>query len=117
MTREEAIQVIRANGLYYVPNNTPVFEMLIDAFDMAIEALKDVPDTNVGKWIPCSERLPGDNEPFEVLCCDIYGNQLIAHPYKDYRSDTDYSAECEGCIMYDCIAWMPLPEPYREEQE
>ena len=50
MTREEAIQVIRANGLYYVPQNTPVFEMLIDAFDMAIEALKQ-PERKTGKWI------------------------------------------------------------------
>ena len=31
------------------------------------KAKVDVPDTNVGKWIPCSERLPNNDEYDWVL--------------------------------------------------
>ena len=65
------------------------------------------------RWIPCSERLPDE---FEVLCCDDRGNMLIAHPFECGDSDTGYSAESEECYMYNVVAWMPLPEPYRGER-
>lgn len=62
------------------------------------------------RWIPCSERLP---EEFYVLCCDNYGEMLIANPFECDDSDTGFSAESEDCYMYNCVAWMPLPEPYK----
>lgn len=68
-------------------------------------------------WIPCSERLPSEEEAYEVLCCDKQGNQLVAHPYKNEYSNTGFCAESEECYLYDCVAWMPLPEPYKESEE
>lgn len=69
------------------------------------------------KWISCSERLPEADDPFEVLCCDIHGNQLITHPFSSEEANTGYCAESEECYLYDCVAWMPLPEPYTEDAD
>lgn len=63
------------------------------------------------RWIPCSERLP---EEFYVLCCDNHGEMLIANLFECDDSDTGFSAESEDCYMYNCVAWMQLPEPYKE---
>lgn len=70
-----------------------------------------------GEWIPCSERLPDmDNgDAYEVLCCDDVGYILVAHPFASDDSDSGYSAENDGCYLYNCTAWMPLPEPYMKE--
>ena len=63
------------------------------------------------QWIPCSDRLPEN----EVLCCDIHGNLMIGNMFVSEKSNTGYSAESEHEYMYDCIAWMPLPLPYKGE--
>lgn len=82
-------------------------ELQYEAFDMAIEALK------AQQWIPCSERLPeGD-----VLCCDIHKNLMIGYVFVSECSNTGYNADSEQEYMCDCIAWMPLPEPYKEEEQ
>lgn len=65
------------------------------------------------QWIPCSERLP--EKYSDVLCCDTYGEYIIGMPYEDEESNTGFSVENDGVYMIDCIAWMPLPEPYRED--
>ena len=72
-------------------------------------------DTNVGTngWIPCSVRLP--EEEVDVLLSlrslDVY---------------TGFRANAEGCFYIDgygyveyenVIAWMPLPEPYKESED
>ena len=60
------------------------------------------------KWIPCNERMPKGT----VLCCDDRGNMLVGLLCKDeagYMANGD-----DGQEMYNCVAWMPLPEPYKE---
>ena len=82
-----------------------VDDMTKEALSMAIKALE------AQEWIPCSERLPE-----------------VAHSVMFSRRSMDTS---EGCLQADgkwwqyrwneilnadqVIAWMPLPEPYREE--
>ena len=71
-------------------------------------------DTNVGTngWIACSDRLP--EEEADVLLSlrslDVY---------------TGFRANAEGCFYIDgdgyveyenVMAWMPLPEPYKESE-
>lgn len=60
------------------------------------------------QWIPCSDQLPDE----EVLCCDTRGEMIIGYPYQDEESSTGYGAVLDDVVMIDCIAWMPLPEPY-----
>lgn len=65
-------------------------------------------------WIACSDGLP---EEYTVLCCDKYGEMIVGHPYFDEVSDTNYSSESDNEMMYNCIAWQPLPEPYKESED
>ena len=74
-------------------------------------AIETVPSAQPG-WIPCSERLPGKDESFYVLCCDKYGEIMIGNVFECYDGETPYSAESEHEYMYDCVAWMPLPKPW-----
>lgn len=70
--------------------------------------------SNNNDWIPCSERLP--EKYGEYLCCDKYGEYIIGYPTARVSSD-DYYVETEHEIMNNCIAWQPLPKPYRPEGE
>ena len=69
----------------------------------------DAPDTNVG-WIPCSERLPEE-----------YGNYLVTTDKDvDIGTFNPNKAKWSCCDAdgfywtHDILAWMPLPEPYKE---
>ena len=107
MSREEAIQVIRANGLYYVPNNTPVFEMLIDAFDMAIEALESQ------QWIPCSDHLPKESGTYFVTAYDGHCKRTSFMKYQKKYQRWDLT----GTRTYwKIMAWMPLPGSWEGEE-
>lgn len=61
------------------------------------------------KWIPCNERMPKGT----VLCCDDRGNMLVGLLCEDEAGYMAY--DDDGQEMYNCVAWMPLPEPYRGE--
>lgn len=61
------------------------------------------------KWIPCNERKPKGT----VLCCDDRGNMLVGLLCEDEVGYMAYGDD--GQEMYNCVAWMPLPEPYKGE--
>ena len=69
-------------------------------------------DTNVpanAGWIPVGERLPEDAE--DVIATTENGEEITLAWYggDDWRSAIDGDS-------INVIAWMPLPEPYREEK-
>ena len=84
-------------------------EPTVEAIDMGIHALKE------SRWIPCSEKLPEVNIPvlaqwgiyysgenrIEILCLNDLGR---------WHGDL---GEPNGKV----IAWMPLPEPYKQNDE
>lgn len=103
--REDAIKAIEE-----LPN---AYNGWSDAYDKAyiIGTLEEVPKADrPQEWIPCSERLPIE---YEVLCCDIYKNCIVGHPFADDSASTGFCAESEGEFLYECIAWMPLPKPWK----
>ena len=62
-------------------------------------------------WIPCSERLPEDSRDV-ILTTRSSVVGVGCFTASDGKWVQWYSG---GGILVDVIAWMPLPEPYREE--
>ena len=88
------------------------------ALEMAIKALENAPDINVGKWISVSERLPEDRK--EKLVYLSSGRMTIAI-YNEHRLPQSGYSIGWGYRVYDgyidfeqetVIAWQPLPEPF-----
>lgn len=77
---------------------------LIDA------VLFEFPTIEERKWIPCSERLPEDGtwnifSDGETISVERYKMDAIDHFFPQGR----------WFSFDEAVAWMPLPEPYREE--
>lgn len=67
----------------------------------------------ISQWIPVSERLPQDVT--EVLLVDYDGFMLIG--WCEYNNDNGLWWNYMGAIDFtEIIAWMPLPEPYKESE-
>lgn len=64
----------------------------------AIEQLKSL------QWIPCSERLPKYGEAV-----------LTVNEDEDYEINHVIDEDNGEWFFDDAIAWMPLPEPYKEK--
>ena len=88
-----------------------------DEQQYAEDALKALPSAQ--RWIPTSERLP-EPEDEVLLTMDYKGRRYVelgniwsdgtVHTYVDEYLTPD------GRKYRKVIAWMPLPEPYREER-
>lgn len=66
------------------------------------------------KWIDVSERLPGIGE--DVLVCDIDGDIYVNYLHSDTCLNK-WGYDAFGDKIKNIMAWMPLPEPYKEESE
>ena len=85
-----------------------------NGINVAIEEVNELAEEYNGGWIPCSERLP--EKYGEYLCCDTYGNFVLGFPSESDTSDTGFIVETEHEYCYDIIAWMELPEKYKEKK-
>lgn len=70
------------------------------------------------KWIPVSERLPDKNGSYLVQVKESDGTAVLSFIAIDHGNE-------DGTWLHDfqrkknyrkTIAWMPLPEPYRESE-
>ena len=69
----------------------------------------DVPERNVGKWIPVAERLPRKRS--NILVTD-FNSVVEAYYYSDGNWWDLLGTELKGVT-----AWMLTPKPYRKETE
>ncbi len=93
----------------------------IDAADMlkACTAIRKGDVFSKGRWIPVSERMPkadeyvGDVAKY-YLVQNEYGDMLVArYTYSEYWEQI-YQLQPIGDEI---VAWMPLPEPYKEAED
>ena len=107
MTREEAVARIKdhiAIHRYHERNMVKLSE----ALDMAIKALEQ-PEQ---RWIPCSEKLPEKSGQYYV---SGKGKVWICEFLTIHSSTILLGGWCNDAANPVVQAWMPLPEPYREE--
>ena len=77
-----------------------------------LEELKKLrKERNNNGWIPCKERLPETFEPKAKAYLTTNEDGMIGVSYYHHGWSNGYES------VFDVIAWQPLPEPYREEQE
>jgi len=95
----------------------------VDYCDDILEFIERQPTVEQQQWIPCSERLP-EEDNVEVLCtvkqqsitdhsetiiveqgCYFYGTWLLS-----------YDNQRVNCTR-EVIAWQPLPSPYQPKED
>ena len=101
------------------------------AIDLAIEIVQEVAEEYKGGWIACSEWLPEEIDWYLAVFEEV-DTGFIGIPYiADYLmgSHTKFTTE-DGWIIHNCsdredesaeyyknlrcVAWQPLPEPFKE---
>jgi hypothetical protein len=93
-----------------------------DGLIKAMSIAKDLASEHNNGWIPCSERLPQENETIDAVCevvnvmmksgtvtsgwCNRYLKRwYVLDEHCDYPLQQNYE---------DVIAWQPLPAPYKK---
>lgn len=90
-----------------------------DCEDAARSVIEDLPSAQPEqRWIPCSERLPEKAEGRYWVCTNT-GYQCQCRWTDDVYgigSNGEWAWKIFDIPQYShVIAWMPLPDPYREE--
>ena len=128
MNYDELVNALRKRA-HDLPERFSKNEFNIKLFLEAADAIKELTDNNVGKWIPVTERLPDKNGAYLVW---------ILWPYEEepWYSIVNYDADVEAFGEWEehyhpislgyldsefveiknVIAWMPLPEPPEAEE-
>ena len=131
MTKKEAISILYKLKPTIRRGDDKMTTHILEtmALDLAIKALEQEPKT--GRWIPCSERLPEERDWYLAVFEEV-DTGFIGLPYiADYLmgKHTIYTTE-DGWIIHNCtdredasseyykklrcVAWQPLPEPFKE---
>jgi len=90
--------------------------------DQIVDIIKGLPSAQLEqRWIPVSERLPEDYTDvlvwFEYFRYGDYNCLYQTYGIGDYIANYGWMINHEtGWHKLRVIAWMPLPEPYREER-
>ncbi len=106
---EKILEKIKAIGNIQFSSYTDLLIPVKDVEKIIRSYMNDVPDINVGKWIPVSERLPEDGTYLCTLDGELCG---INEPFTGMCGIENGKWDEEGCV----IAWMELPGPYKQEE-
>lgn len=125
MTDKEAIRRI-LDHKHVHSLNEPKAVLINEALDLAIQALEE---RSQDKWISVSERLPESRDWYLGLFKEP-DTDFIGIPYIcDYVGEVTKGTTNEGWILRHCtdvdavpdyfrnlicVAWQPLPEPYKK---
>lgn len=68
-------------------------------------------------WIPCSERLPESEGTYFVTLKDSDGTFLDFADWNCMFTGRYASIDGDYCQISNVVAWMPLPQPWKEAKE
>lgn len=105
MTIDRAIEILNPEHR----ENYDGLDEVNEACRMGMEALKRT------RWIPCSERLPDENNRWVLCLCVSGAMEVLKFDYTMWNWDAQYPGRCymENYVTH----WMPLPEPPKEEDD
>ena len=120
MTNEEAIKLIDDRMCFgrgrWSEHHRPVIDEYWQAGEMAIKALEAEPH-----WIPVEQALP--EEPFGCLVTVMDTNPVTMEEFENllpyfvgWDGEQWNDGDGEQC-PFEVLAYMPLPEPYKEVTE
>lgn len=101
---------------YVVGDDRAKYEWGIGLIESYISDMNELPSAQ--QWIPCSERLPEENDYKSCIeCLDgavwyFTKNGTMGMGYY-YKSTKEWSTTDDLKTDGKVIAWMPLPEPYK----
>jgi len=107
--REDALMCMTGE---YVADVTCKPEDIISKHIQRLRVLPPVTPQQEARWISCSERLPAEN--ITVIGTNEFDDIYKAELYDDCGEKKWYA---DGDYDVPIVAWMPLPEPYKEESE
>lgn len=108
------MRLIDADALIEHLKKDPLFTLVVPyGVTEVIEAFTtaDVPEINVGKWIPVTERLPEKSGEYLVTYHPCYWDDVeseILVGIDTFRGKTTWAKRKYQRVT----AWMPLPKPY-----
>ena len=73
-----------------------------------MDYIENMDDEKENGWIPVSERLPEDGTYITTLDGELVGQE---EPFTGMCGIENGKWDEDDCV----IAWMPLPEPYKED--
>ena len=112
---------------WFEPSYTDPLNVLTEVRDR----LKALPSAQPEqRWIPCSERLPEERDwylgifkepdtgwinPIPFICDYLLGTKTKATTKEGWilKGHTDREEYIDYYFNLECVAWMPLPEPYK----
>lgn len=107
MTNKEA--QITINAIKFMLDNAQYSDDVEEALNMAISALTEQ------QWIPCSsEKFPKESGTYTVTAYDGATNRVT---YAKYQKRLKRWELTGARAYWRVLAWMPPPEPYREDKE
>ena len=100
---------------HFFKDNEKWAEAVVKSF---CEDIDEQPTIELPKWIPCSERLPKENE----CVGNVWKYYLIQDEYEDmhvaHLSSRGWETiESFKALECDVVAWMPLPEKYKVDND
>ena len=118
--RQDAIDALNDEFTVIGKTNAIVVQDYIRRVNNRLHALPSAQPEQ--RWIPCSERFPEEDDYKSCIeCLDgavwyLTENGTMGLGYY-YKSTKEWSTTGDLKTDGKVIAWMPLPEPYREGEE
>ena len=103
----DALAEIFANRMELIAERYGIDSSEAGILSGAYKLLESMPTITTDQhWIPCSERLPDKPNIYAVT---DHNGKVARYVFYDNESSREYWRRCAK-------AWMPLPDPYKEQQ-